>query len=109
MSETEMVVRVAKAMLADLERSPKDGGEHGCLFEAAPDLHLVIRGHVDLKSLARAAIAAMREPSDAMLNVFHDRIVIECRPASRDAEVKNDAEVWAAAIDAALAEPGGEG
>lgn len=105
MGETSMVEKVEAALLADLERAPKDGGRHGCLFDGPnPDGDVVIRGHVGLRSLARAAIAAMRDACPL------GTITIDCDEKSEPwaAIVLKPAasrRVWASAIDAALSEP----
>jgi hypothetical protein len=52
---------VVKALRDDLLRQPKNGGRHGCTFAYLPkdtDSDVVLNGHVDLSSLARAAIKA---------------------------------------------------
>ena len=46
-----------------------------------------------------------REPTEEMIDVFHDRICIQCRPDKRDAEVMNDRAVYAAMLAAAPAQP----
>lgn len=51
---------VARAILADIERQPSEGGMHGCLYQRGhpEEWDVLIRGHVALQMLARAAIAA---------------------------------------------------
>lgn len=54
--------RVVRALREDLLRQPKDGGQHGCTFAYLPkdtDSDIVVRGHIDLSSLAKAAIKAL--------------------------------------------------
>ena len=65
MSERDMVERVRKALLRDLQLPMKKGGMHGCLFVNKPSKDardIAVRGHIDLDSLARAAVAALEEP-----------------------------------------------
>lgn len=54
------------------------------------------------RAVAAAAIKAMREPSEAILDVMHDRIQILVDPAKRTADIQNDRDLWQAMIDAAL-------
>nr|USU32857.1 hypothetical protein NG677_03935 [Methylobacterium sp. OTU13CASTA1] len=54
---------------------------------------------------AKAALAAMRNPPEAVLGAIHDKVRIECRPDERTAYILNADEMWAAGIDAALAVP----
>lgn len=42
-----------------------------------------------------------REPTEAMLDVMHERIRILCDPAKRTADIQNDREVWTAMLSAA--------
>lgn len=47
------------AILANLQLTPSNGGEHGCIIEAvSPDRNVIIRGHVWIDELARVAIEA---------------------------------------------------
>ncbi len=53
-----MEEKVARAIAADLLRNPRDGGNHGCLIMASAQLDcFLIKGHVDLYSLADAVLA----------------------------------------------------
>jgi len=59
-SDSELSYFVARAMLANLQLLPMEGGEHGAIMQSiAPDMNIIIRGHVSLTELARAAIAAI--------------------------------------------------
>jgi hypothetical protein len=49
------------------------------------------------------------EPTEAMLEEFHDRIRIEARPADQLCSVLNDRYVWAAMLSAAPPAPAGDG
>ncbi len=66
---SEMIERVARAFLADLVRQ----GQHpanlsaGYVASDEPLSELTIDGRFDLGAATRAAIAAMREPDDQML------------------------------------------
>ena len=56
------VKKVVAALMADLLCKPKDGGNHGCTFAYLPkdgDTDVVVNGHIDLASLAVAAIEAL--------------------------------------------------
>ena len=56
----------------------------------------------------RAALSAAgwvvvpREPTEAMLQTFHDTVLIECYPYARTASVLNDRATYRAMIAAAL-------
>lgn len=59
---TEKQIRVAAlAMMADLQKLPREGGEHGCLLLFEPKLpeNVCVRGHIDLEALALAALTAV--------------------------------------------------
>ena len=61
--------------------------------------------HGDYKpdELARAAIAAMREPTEEMVAVGYDNFMWgPCGSTSDDLPDANSAEIWQAMIDAAL-------
>lgn len=80
---------IARAMLDSLalSNSPTDKG-HG-------------NADAILSALTAAGYAVVpREPTEAMLQTFHDTIVIECRPNKREASVLNDIDVWAAMLAA---------
>ena len=96
MRETTMVDRVARALYAesDWALSDKRGG------------HV---GWKDFRDDARAAIQAMREPSDAMLRAgFRNNRHVNSAPCDRatciGAVTMPADQAWRAMIDAALAE-----
>ena len=60
----EMVERVARAMVANLQ---SDDQRPGLIMPSDPLDCMMIDGSVNMLSLARAAIAAMQEPTEAML------------------------------------------
>lgn len=90
-----LVERAARAMMRDLERQGEPYGA-GPLYDT-PDTaaellpFVVIDGTVDMLALARAAIAEMREPTQAM-----HRAGLEAP--------QTVAEIWEAMIENALAE-----
>lgn len=88
----EMVERIARAiMLADGHNNPENPPRFPTDFSA--------KEASEYRSAARAAIAAMREPTEAML------------AASGRLNHPRDAEIWRAMIDAVLADdsrPAGE-
>lgn len=43
-------------------------------------------------------IMVPREPTEAMLEVMHDRVRILVDPAAKTADIQNDAEVWSAML-----------
>ncbi|OAH41851.1 hypothetical protein AX777_21300 [Sphingobium yanoikuyae] len=88
---SEVIERVARAMQADAGE-PADE-----LYWSTPGTGAGI-----WRTLAAAAIRAMRDPSDAILDVMHDRIQILVDPAKRTADIQNDRDLWQAMIDAAL-------
>jgi hypothetical protein len=96
---SEMVEKVAKAIAAALGSAvmPDDGGLD----------HLLVDGDVDALALARAAIAAMREPTAEMLAVEIPVCDLGSGPpdyqGSRNRLVTADPEMYAAMVDAALA------
>lgn len=50
--------KIARALAADLLKNPRDGGNHGCLIPHSAELDcFIIKGHVDLYSLADAVLA----------------------------------------------------
>ena len=56
----------------------------------------------DLAALSAAGLVVVpKEPTEKMLQTFHDTIVIQCRPDKREASVLNDIDVWNAMIAAA--------
>lgn len=61
---SEMLTKAVRAMLDDLAK----GDNHGCLYDERADGAVVIRGHVDLNSLARSAIAALRDADERMID-----------------------------------------
>lgn len=75
------VEAVATGMLADLH----DGKGHGCLIPASEHHEsIVLEGHVDLRSLARAAIAALDRAREerAARSYASDRVFDGKRPLS---------------------------
>lgn len=59
---SEMIERVARAIEAEFLRIGEDGSE----YASGGDRGLILDGMFDLTSIARAAIEAMREPTEAM-------------------------------------------
>jgi hypothetical protein len=58
--------KVARALAEDLLKNPRDGGNHGCLIPHSAELDcFIIKGHVDLYSLAGAVLAAIELMSEA--------------------------------------------
>lgn len=89
-----MIERVAKAIY---EASPFKMTEGP--YERQSDLY-----KRNCRLLARAAIKAMREPTDAMVDVMNDVVIdgpayVDFYPSMADC-----ASLWTAAIDAALSE-----
>lgn len=90
MPET-MAQRIMAAIIAELDEQPAVYvGDTELNGVSRPDV--MVDGRVDMPAVARAIIAAMREPTDAMCRL--PRI-------GRDA---NASDIWAGMIDAALAE-----
>jgi len=91
---SEMVERVARAMLAELEKSEAGGivAVHG-LREVHFD------GELDLMGLARAIISAIRDPTEVMINAAADRDSSGAADAHAWAEAH-----WKAMIEAAIGE-----
>lgn len=85
----EMVERVARAFLAAVS----SGGGDAYVESHAVDLtNVMIDGQIDIAAGMAAAIAALREPTDAMRNA-----------ASFDREDPDPmGDIWRAMIDAAL-------
>ena len=81
----EMVERIAQAMLDKLIAD-----DEPLAYWAMP-ARSCFDGYFDLKKLAKVAIAAMREPTQAMENAGND---YDCTPLAVD--------VWRDMIDAAL-------
>lgn len=80
-SDSEMVERGTRALIASLEEVP-------AYVDASRGIHdVTLDGSFDLAAAFRAAIEAMREPTDGMI-----------------ADGSDDAETWRAMIDAALRE-----
>jgi hypothetical protein len=92
------VERAARAMFSNRKAIPQS------VHDGWDDLAPIIKGL--WLSDARAAIASLRKPSDALIDVIADRL--QCHgSAVSDMGV---AAAWTAAIDAVLSEPGsGEG
>ncbi len=94
----DMVERVARAMEAALRDDKtlivyvgSTGGET-----------VLVDGDVDFRLLARAAMQALREPTEEMLDVMHGEIEIEVNTLESRASILNDRVVYRAMIDAAL-------
>jgi hypothetical protein len=60
MNEKE-IMAVSEAMMADLVKAPKKGGNHGCLLMFMPRYpdNVCVKGHVDLTSFAAVAIETL--------------------------------------------------
>lgn len=90
-----MIERGAKALFAELRRQG-EGNLGSTYVEDATDMgRVLIDGRIDLPALMRAAIEAMREPTDAMYDAG-DEFVGSLGDAG------NAEKVWRAMIDAAL-------
>lgn len=99
MSKVEEVAReIAKANGDEYGSIPLDKSDwksaHGLFGGTFRDVNEPTQADYD--DMARAAIAAMRKPTEAMMMAFHDDEVFHCN-SSFEAE-------WAASIDAALKE-----
>lgn len=97
---SEMVQRLAKAMLVELERQYRDlgipyvSGHDTCLNA------VIVDGHVDLLTLARAAIIAIREPIVVMLEAAKVADPLGCDVDPGD-ETTVYGAIWRGMIDAA--------
>ena len=91
---SEMIERVAKAIYEE------DDPWHKAW--PWPNLNESQGSPEPYRRIAAAAIRAMRDPSDAILDVMHDRIQILVDPAKRTADIQNNRDLWQAMIDAAL-------
>lgn len=97
---SEMVERVARALVA-----AKFGEEGLLIFEPVPDdfplsleASLMFKRRIDdAMKEARAAIEAMREPTEAMRDRYYDFDVVGYGPDGSGHDL-----VWQAGIDAAL-------
>jgi hypothetical protein len=89
---SEMIERVARVIC---ETQNVDGFKCTCPLLGEPEGNNWCNGNRAIAQ-ARAAIAAMREPTEAM--------VMASRPDWLDASTWGDFDVWAAMIDAALKE-----
>jgi hypothetical protein len=88
----KMVERVARAILADIKSCDSYVMPH------ADTGLMTVDGHFDIADLARAAITALREPTEAMIRA--GRIEIDGDDLGGSDAVARDA--WRAMIDAAL-------
>jgi hypothetical protein len=94
----DMVERVRAALFDALQKQDSALGGPGTIYirdissDGADEV--VVDGYVDLTSIAKAAIAAMRAPSEEMLEVY--------RRAFISGERFDGAKVYGAMIDAAL-------
>jgi hypothetical protein len=106
----QIVTRVASAIVASI-KVQLDG--HPIPGDAAPDSWTATGGTVDGETLAKAAIEAMREPTDAMLRtcwkLYHpwgaDAPKPEDRPNNFAAMQEQVTAYWQAMISAALTPP----
>jgi len=77
----DMVGKVRAALFAALCTGESGLGGAGTAYvldvSSDGDDEVVVDGYIDLAALARAAIAAMREPSEEMLDVLHGEIEID--------------------------------
>ena len=88
-----MVERVARAIaLCQADGDPSTNGMFDA-FDAGEDMSMVVTAE-DWRVMARAAIEAMREPTEAMLDAVH--------AGARDKYGCETAELYTALIDAAL-------
>lgn len=97
-----MVERVSSAVMRELQFQA-DGTRDGPHWQCKPgttELDFIDQNNVDMHAVARAAIAAMRTPTEAMINA-----AIRNAPSFYDIDVE-DRDAWArllrASIDAAL-------
>lgn len=99
---SEMIDRVARTFLADLQRQTDTQEDHGAAYIGGgePLTEQTIDGRFDLLAAFRAAIAAMREPAEAMIEAGIATVYLEATTLSRSEALA----VWSAMIDAALKE-----
>lgn len=88
---SEMIERVARAMAVAFEANEDEFASCDDLVDAC------LGGDFDLYNIARAAIEAMREPTDEMLRASFR--------ANTDPEIKLHKQRWQAMIDEALGGP----
>lgn len=99
-----MIERVARAMFAKLIA---DDDAYALARGDGPE-NITLDGSFDLRVLARAAIEAMREPTEAMAGAPYDANVRILTEAGAEPILDDAArEVWQAMIDAALQEDRG--
>jgi hypothetical protein len=103
---TPPVERAAEAIVDELRRQePEHGGTY--FIDAAHLDDTVIDGRFDLYAIARAVLAAIREPSEGMRQAGESIGDEECIPTNDGyAQLSADGEtkIWQAMIDAMLAE-----
>lgn len=87
----EMVERVARAIMAGLK---DDLGGYYC-YDSCAVRCSTLDGTFDLYDLARAAIGAMRKPTEKILDLIHEETADPCWR-------ENALKAWQAGIDGAL-------
>lgn len=101
MSEETMIERAADAAWAHLEAAYQAGGAGAAFVDRRAG---VIDGAVDMPALVRGVIAAMREPTETMLEEMAG--VIPCAQGAEEGPPNYQAakDAWQEGINAALAE-----
>ncbi len=90
---SEMIERIARAMWEAREDIEAVDSPNRCTFEA---------DNPEIIAMARAAIEAMREPTEAMIeNNEIDHITLRCARAIHSSELPC-ADIWRAMINEAL-------
>ncbi len=93
---SEMIERVARAIVAGISAATKDNHD---IVLSEEDGKVLVDGWCDYKVVARAAISAMREPTEAMIDAGKSQ---DCVPDWNDQA--SAGQHWAAMISAALKE-----
>ncbi len=92
----DMVEAVARAIAIEVDRQARVGKWVG------KDLFVPDDGPLNVHSVARAAMLAMRDGSEAVFEALHREVLIEANPAERSCSIINERHVWESLIDAAL-------
>ncbi len=97
---SEIIKRVAKAI--DAMPEPNWGNIQSIM----PGVHTYVQDPTEASlARARAAIAAMREPTDEMIEAGYETSCIDAGPISARGADGAAAYIWQAMVDAALADP----
>ena len=106
MAEPEMVERVARALLAHLI---ENDGPYSLAINDAEGPRITLDGFFDMAELARAAIGAMREPTEGMVKAMIEANILDQHahtPTEQIAKVGYAYPVvnpvWRAGIDEAM-------